>query len=39
MRIALRFGLVSDAPKREWTANNFAGFLARMVDIAGTRGR
>jgi hypothetical protein len=33
------FSLVSDSPRREWTANNFAGFLARMVDIAGTNGR
>jgi hypothetical protein len=33
------FSLVSDSPKREWTANNFAGFLARMVDIAGIKGR
>jgi hypothetical protein len=31
------FSLVSDSPKREWTANNFAGFLARMVDIAGIK--
>jgi hypothetical protein len=33
------FSLVSDSPKREWTANNFAGFLTRMVDIAGMNGR
>jgi hypothetical protein len=33
------FSLVSDSPKREWTANNFAGFLARLVDIAGIKGR
>ena len=33
------FSLVSDSPKREWTANNFAGFLARMIDIAGIKGR
>jgi hypothetical protein len=33
------FSLVSDSPKREWTANNFEGFLRRMVDIAGIRGR
>lgn len=32
------FSLVSDSPKREWTANNFEGFLRRMVDIAGIRG-
>jgi hypothetical protein len=25
---------VSDSPKREWTANNFEGFLRRMVEIA-----
>jgi hypothetical protein len=33
------FSLVSDSPKREWTANNFEGFLRRMVDIAAIRGR
>jgi hypothetical protein len=33
------FSLVSDSPKREWTANNFAGFLRRMVDIAGIKGQ
>jgi len=33
------FSLVSDSPKREWTANNFEGFLRRMVDIAGIRSR
>lgn len=33
------FSLVSDSPKREWTANNFAGFLPRLIDIAGIRGR
>ncbi|MEA2877326.1 MAG: hypothetical protein QOF14_2522 [Hyphomicrobiales bacterium] len=32
------FSLVSDSPKREWTANNFEGFLRRMVDIAGIKG-
>ena len=32
------FSLVSDSPKREWTTNNFEGFLRRMVDIAGVRG-
>lgn len=32
------FSLVSDSPKREWTANNFEGFLRRLVDIAGIRG-
>ncbi len=33
------FSLVSDSPKREWTANNFAGFLPRMVDIAALKGQ
>jgi len=33
------FSLVSDSPKREWTANNFEGFLRRLVDIAGIKGR
>jgi hypothetical protein len=33
------FSLVSDSPGREWTANNFAGFLRRMVDIAGIKGQ
>jgi hypothetical protein len=28
------YSLVSDSRKREWTANNFEGFLRRMVDIA-----
>jgi hypothetical protein len=32
------FSLVSDSPKREWTANNFEGFLRRMIDIAGIKG-
>jgi len=31
------FSLVSDSPKREWTVNNFEGFLRRLVDIAGIR--
>ena len=31
------FSLVSDSPKREWTANNFDGFLRRLVDIAGIK--
>jgi hypothetical protein len=31
------FSLVSDSPKREWTANNFDGFLRSMVPIAGLR--
>jgi hypothetical protein len=33
------FSLVSDSPKREWTANNFEGFLRQVVNIAGIRGR
>lgn len=33
------FSLVSDSPKREWTVNNYEGFLARLVDIAGIQGR
>ena len=33
------FSLVSDSPRREWTANNFEGFLRQMVNIAGIRGR
>jgi hypothetical protein len=32
------FSLVSDSPKREWTANNFEGFLRQLVTIAGIRG-
>lgn len=31
------FSLVSDSPKREWTANNFEGFLRSMVLFAGVR--
>jgi hypothetical protein len=33
------FSLVSDSPKREWTANNFEGFLRSLVAIAGISGR
>jgi len=33
------FSLVSDSPRREWTANNFEGFLRQMVNIAGIRVR
>lgn len=33
------FSLVSDSPKREWTVNNYEGFLARLIDIAGIQGR
>jgi hypothetical protein len=29
------FSLVSDSPRREWTANNFEGFLRQFVNIAG----
>jgi len=33
------FSLVSDSPRREWTANNFEGFLRSLVAIAGISGR
>ena len=33
------FSLVSDSPKREWTADNFEGFLRSLVAIAGIKGR
>jgi hypothetical protein len=33
------FSLVSDSPKREWTANNFEGFLRSLVAIAGIKRR
>ena len=33
------FSLVSDSPRREWTVNNFEGFLRRLVEIAGIKGR
>lgn len=33
------FTLVSDSPKREWTTNNFEGFLRSLVAIAGIKGR
>ena len=33
------FSLVSDSAKREWTANNFEGFLRSLVNIAGIKGR
>jgi hypothetical protein len=29
------FSLVSDSPQRDWTANNFEGFLRNLVAIAG----
>jgi hypothetical protein len=31
--------LVSDSAKREWTANNFEGFLRPLVEVAGIKGR
>jgi hypothetical protein len=31
------FSLVSDSPKREWTVNNFEGFLRSLVAIAGVK--
>lgn len=33
------FSLVSDSPKREWTASNFEGFLRNLAAIAGIQGR
>lgn len=33
------FSLVSDSPKREWTVNNFEGFLRSLIAIAGLNGR
>ena len=33
------FSLVSDSRKREWTANNFEGFLRSLIAIAGIKGR
>ena len=33
------FSLVSDSPKREWSANNFEGFLRSLVAITGIKGR
>jgi len=32
------FSLVSDSPGREWTGNNFEGFLRSLVTIAGIEG-
>jgi hypothetical protein len=32
------FSLVSDSARREWTANNFEGFLRSLVAIAGIKG-
>ena len=31
------FTLVSDSPRREWTANNFEGFLRSLVAMAGLK--
>jgi hypothetical protein len=36
---ARSYSLVSDSPKREWTANNFEGFLRRLADIAALPGK
>ena len=33
------FSLVSDSPKREWTVNNFEGFLRSLVAISGLKAR
>jgi hypothetical protein len=33
------FSLVSDSSRPDWTTNNYEGFLRRLVDIAGIRGR
>jgi len=33
------FSLVSDSGKREWTVNNFEGFLRSLIAIAGLKGR
>ncbi len=33
------YSLVSDSGKREWTVNNFEGFLRSMIAIAGLKGR
>jgi hypothetical protein len=33
------FSLVSDSPRRDFTANNFEGFLRQLVNIAGIRGQ
>lgn len=33
------FSFVSDSPKREWTVNNFEGFLRSMLIIAGIKER
>lgn len=32
------FSLVSDSPRRDFTANNFEGFLRQLVNIAGVKG-
>lgn len=31
------FSLVSDSPQRDWTVNNFEGFLRPLADIAGIK--
>lgn len=31
------FSLVSDSPRPEWTANNYEGFLRRLLDIAAIK--
>lgn len=36
---ASSYSLVSDSTKREWTTNNFEGFLRSLVTIAGIKGR
>ena len=33
------FSLISNSPKREWTANNFEGFLRSLATIAGIKGQ
>ena len=33
------FSLVSDSPQRDWTANNFDGFLRSLAAVAGIEGR
>jgi hypothetical protein len=33
------FSVVSDSAKREWTANNFEGFLHPLIEVAGIEGR
>ena len=33
------FSLVSNSPRRDWTANNFEGFLRQLVNIVSIAGR